>query len=198
MLQYGFSANRGAYRSATHGKVVCRVNLPTRILSRHCDVLFDQDLVRKVLKSEADITIVVDRTYNSRRTTNGKQLDLVVVSNPWPQSRRMLCAETRNTVTKIGKNVKPDEAHCEFIGMGMFSERGFSLFKQVYNAANSLPKNGPFHEASAADKASLTDVIQEIIDQGHRIECIEVSAGWMEIHSFEDYKQACSLLARAG
>jgi phosphoenolpyruvate phosphomutase len=101
-------------------------------------------------------------------------------------------------VIKIGKDVSAKEAHCEFVGLAIFSENGLRLFRQVYDAAVDLRGNGRFHESLEARRASLTDVLQELIDQGHSIECIEVSSGWMEIHSFDDYKQACSLLARAG
>jgi phosphoenolpyruvate phosphomutase len=58
----------------------------------------------------------------------------------------------------------------------------------------SQPKR-PFHEAESLQTASLTDLIQELIERGVEVSCVEVSSGWMEIHSYEDYKLACQLVA---
>jgi phosphoenolpyruvate phosphomutase len=79
--------------------------------------------------------------------------------------------------------------------MILFSEKGYKLFRDTYRRALAANLDTPFHEASSARAASFTDVIQELIDRGQKVACIEVSSGWMEIHSFNDYKQACMLLS---
>lgn len=49
---------------------------------------------------------------------------------------------------------------------------------------------GAFHEASEFGRASLTGLLQELLDRGEKIDCVEVHKGWMEIDSFADYRRA--------
>ena len=99
-------------------------------------------------------------------------------------------------VLKIGKHIQVADAHGEFTGLALFSAKGWKLLRQVYEMSKNGHGDAQFHEASSFSKASLTDMVQELIDLGHTVSCIQVSSGWMEIHSFEDYKLACKLVAR--
>jgi len=177
-----------------HSFLVAGHDYDGRTLMVLSDILFDADVLGKLLKSDKDITLLVDRTYSAKSFALNKKLSLVVVSNPPPATRRSLDTHATNTVLRIGKRVPVDEAHDEFAGLVLFSKKGYSLFRETYQTALANG-NEPFHEAPSVQEASFTDVIQEIIDQGYPVHCVEVSSGWMEIHSFDDYRQACALLA---
>ena len=97
---------------------------------------------------------------------------------------------------KIGKHIPTSEAHGEFTGLALFSAKGWKLLRDVYESAKAQYRSQRFQEAPTLDKASLTDMLQELINRGHAVTCVQVSSGWMEIHSFEDYKLACRLVAR--
>ena len=97
---------------------------------------------------------------------------------------------------KIGKNISRSDAHGEFTGLALFSAEGWKLLREVYESAEAQYRGKSFHEASTFEKASLTDMLQELIDRTHAVSCVQVSSGWIEIHSFEDYKLACRLVAR--
>ena len=53
-----------------------------------------------------------------------------------------------------------------------------------------------FHEAGTFTKASFTDMIQELIDQGQRVDAIPIFKGWMEVDSFEEYQKAWAKVRR--
>ena len=91
---------------------------------------------------------------------------------------------------KIGQHLPLDQAHGEFIGMAMFSEKGTQALKDSYHRSQERYKTSGFHEASSVSKASFTDLIQELIDQGHRIGAVPIFKGWMEVDSFEEYQKA--------
>jgi phosphoenolpyruvate phosphomutase len=46
------------------------------------------------------------------------------------------------------------------------------------------------HEAPSVAKASLTDMLQELVNRGHEVSCLTIYKGWMEVDTFEDYQQA--------
>jgi phosphoenolpyruvate phosphomutase len=161
----------------------------------YSDILFDSEVVGKLLKTDADITLLVDRSYSSKNYGASRRIDLVKVANPRPDSRRALNIGAVNQVRRIGKNLPPDEANCEFAGLALFSTKGFALLRQVYEAESGSSAGGYFHEAKSKRSASLTDLVQELIDQGYEVDCVEVSSGWMEVHSFDNYRLACQMVS---
>lgn len=160
------------------------------------DIIFDTSILEKLLKSPADIALVVDLAWHDQQRggTPGLQLkpDLVTLQHPpfWTGSPRFVMPDEDNVVKKIGQDLSPDEAHGEFIGLTMLSENGIELLKRAYRLAGITYAKKGFHEAGAFTKASLTDMIQELIDQGHAVHCVPIYKGWMEVDSFEEYQKA--------
>ncbi len=169
-----------------------------RTLVAYSDILFDSEAVNKLLKSQEDIVLLVDRTYDSKNYSPEHKIDLVSLADSDAsvlRSRRAINVGGTHRVSRIGKDIPPAEAHCEFTGLALFSQKGWRAIREIYEKACSGHR-GPFHEARSVEKASLTDVLQEAIDQSHAVECVEISSGWMEIHSFEDYKLASKVVSR--
>ena len=44
--------------------------------------------------------------------------------------------------------------------------------------------------AEGLEQASLTHLLQAVIDRGGAIAAVEIHKGWMEIESFDDYRRA--------
>ncbi len=66
-----------------------------------------------------------------------------------------------------------------------------SMARRVREVCTELEgRAGAFHEASEFGRASLTGLLQELLDRGEKIDCVEVHKGWMEIDSFADYRRA--------
>jgi len=176
-------------------------NFAGRTLISYSDILFDKDALNKLLGCEEDVVLLVDSTYSSQRHApqqkTDHKIDLVALADPASsQARRTLNAGDRSRVLKIGKNIQPSDAHGEFTGLALFSPKGWKLLREVYETVKTQSRGAGFHEAATFEQASLTDMVQELIDQGHEVSSVQVSSGWMEIHSFEDYKLACKLVAR--
>ena len=73
--------------------------------------------------------------------------------------------------------------------MAMFSAKGTELRRQAYHRVVANHRGGPFHEASSLEQASLTDIIQELIEHGQEVYAVNIiKAGWMD--TFEDYQRA--------
>jgi len=165
-----------------------------RTLIVNSDILFDIEALERLLKSKAIITILVDRTYNREDYRPGQSTDLAVLDGSMGASRRHLGLGWASRVTRIGQEIPPEEATCEFTGLALFNVKGFMLMKDIYKEIKGRAGGGPFHEASSPENASLADVLQEIINQGHEVAGIEISSGWMEIHSLKDFKLACEVM----
>jgi len=165
--------------------------LEGRCLLLYSDIIFETGILLKLLKSPADFTIVVDLAWADQRKLPRPHFkpDLVLLDNPPATGYRFVPPDRPNRLVKIGQHLDPERAHGEFIGLAMLSERGTDQFKSVYKR---VAKNSetPFHEAPSLTKASLTDMLQELVDRGHDVSCLTIYKGWMEVDTFEDYQQA--------
>jgi phosphoenolpyruvate phosphomutase len=165
-----------------------------RFLFLYSDIIFDPAILEKLLKSQADISIVVDRAWGDHPHTpeevRTKKPDLVITKHPPQKGRRFLPTTEGSALAHIGRHLAPEEADGEFIGLAMFSEEGARLLQTVYHQTLQRGPNRQFHEAASLEKASFTDIIQEIVDCGGAVACVDIYKGWLEIDTFEDYQRA--------
>ncbi|MCK5031333.1 MAG: phosphocholine cytidylyltransferase family protein [Thermoplasmatales archaeon] len=150
----------------------------------YSDIIFDKKILKRLLKDKADISLVVDldwkARYNERVKQHNGEVELVEVES--------------GRITRIGKNVNPEKAHGEFIGLASFSKIGAETLDKCYRSVLKSYKNKMFHEASSINKANFTDMIQDIIDEGFDVKNLDTYGDWMEIDTFEDYRKAWSVV----
>jgi phosphoenolpyruvate phosphomutase len=165
-----------------------------RFLFLYSDIIFDPAILEKLLKSQADISIVVDRAWGDHPHTpeelRMKKPDLVITSHPPQKGYRFLPTAEGSALARIGRHLAPEEADGEFIGLAMFSDEGTRLLRTVYHQTLQRGHNRRFHEAESLEKASFTDIMQEIVDRGGSVACVDIYKGWLEIDTFEDYQRA--------
>ncbi|MFB0562328.1 MAG: isocitrate lyase/phosphoenolpyruvate mutase family protein [Candidatus Lokiarchaeia archaeon] len=153
------------------------------------DILFNESIIKSLLKTKDFITLLVDNSYRYHKHEIDKKLDLVVSKTKKKSHHRALHPTTMNEIIRIGKNIDKDEADGEFIGIAYFSPEGVNILKKVYDDCKKHWK-GKFHEAESFDRAAITDILQEIIDRGFTVKALEIYKGWMEIHNPVDIKIA--------
>ena len=165
-----------------------------RFLFLYSDILLDPSILEKLLKSQAAISIVVDRAWNDHEPGQAevrtKNPDLVVTHQPPKTGYRYLPTAEATTLTQIGQHIAPQAADGEFIGLAMFSASGARILRTTYQELQTARSTRRFHEASTLETAAFTDMLQELIDHKHDIACVDIYKGWLEIDTFEDYRRA--------
>lgn len=152
------------------------------------DIIFDESIISNLLRSRQDITIVADASYPFHRHEIDKELDLIIGKQKCRYYREPSLT-TEKEVFFVGKKIKKDIATHEFIGIAKFSAYGAQNLMRVYEDCARNHK-GRFHESESFEKASIVDMLQEIIDRGFKVHYIETNMGWMEIHNKKDYEIA--------
>lgn len=152
------------------------------------DILFDELIIENLLRSKEDITIVVDASYPYHRHEIDKELDLVIAKQKKDYYRE-LPSTIGKEISFVGKKIKKDIATHEFIGIAKFSPYGAQNLIQIYEDCKKNHR-GRFHESESFERASIVDMLQEMIDRGFKIHYIETNKGWMEIHNKKDYEIA--------
>jgi phosphoenolpyruvate phosphomutase len=155
------------------------------------DIVFEPAILVRLLQTQADVAVVVDRAFHDAYRAGhvpAGPLDLVVTQTP-PNGRRFVAPEGGSRVIRIGPDVHADEAHGEFIGLAMFSAAGAKALRAVYEELVA-------GRAEGLERASLTHILQAMIDRQHAVIAVDIHKGWMEIDTIEDYRRACAEVAR--
>lgn len=189
---------------ATTGEAVSLMAVPddtgssadARTLVLYGDLLFDADLVQQLLRSDADVTVVVDRNHARQGNADAKHRDLVQLAEAPAPGRRFLRSGVSRSVRAIGKSLPAQCVDGEFAGIVLFAPAPWRALRDAYAARQREAPDAPLHEAPSPLRAAVTDLLQVLIDGGTRVVAMEVTSGWLEIHSFEDYQLACRLVSR--
>jgi phosphoenolpyruvate phosphomutase len=172
--------------------------LKGRVVLVYGDVLFDPQIVERLLRSPANLAIAVDRSIAALppEQRNGRVRDFVVDDAPGVEGPhdRFLAGSRPGRVTRVGTTIPKAEAKGEFIGLVMLTEQGCRMIKDAWNRALERGRNARFHEAPSLAEATVTDLLQEVIAQGGEVSAVDVFKGWMEIDTFEDYQRAWASL----
>lgn len=161
----------------------------------YADVLFSDALVADLLRRRQDIVLVVDRSYRDHPKKASKPGIELVATRRNPAETPRTLASGGNEVRSIGTRLDPALASHEFAGIAWFSPEGARTLRRVYHDCRAADRGGPFHSAESFARASLTDVLQEIVDRGYSVSVLEVTEGWVEIRDAEDHATSLELIA---
>jgi choline kinase len=132
----------------------------------YSDILFEEHIVKKLLKSRVDIAVVVDTNWMSHY--KGRY------QHPIEEAEKVIAKN--NKVVKIAKSINPTDAHGEFIGMGKFSGFGAKILKRHYMRVKKQFKNRVFHTAISIEKAELRDMFSVfmLMEAGWRLTRLKI------------------------
>lgn len=176
-----------ARHHSAHSIMAAEEFMKERCLIAYSDILFDANIVKELLASPHDITLVIDRAFQTLPSRD-KKLDLVSApSSEGEEKERSLTQHTYRPITQIGKKLPDDKANYEFIGLVFMREKGCEVLKAAWHKSLKEFQNKPFFEAPDVSKAGLTDLLQYLIREGYPVYGMEIDHGWSEIHSGTDY-----------
>jgi choline kinase len=152
------------------------------VLVTYGDIVFEPKIVQQMLEITNDIRLAVRinwKEYYQNRTMHS----LSEAENVLIENGRIL--ETRKNISKALENQQIGE----FLGIMMLSSEQIKILLERYS---DLKKNhtGTFHSSSSLHMAYLTDMLQEMIDFGVRINPVFAEGKWFEIDTLEDIKNA--------
>ena len=157
--------------------------LDGRAIVLYGDILFESEMIERLLKAEGDVVLVVDRANAKGRPNR----DLVHTLNGVDADDRSLTSTKADRLSRIGRDI--EDANGEWIGMMMVSAKGAAGLRSLYEEL-AAKGDGPVHQAPTLREAALTDLLQALVEKGLQVDCIDIYKGWMEIDTFEDYRRA--------
>jgi choline kinase len=147
------------------------------LLTTYSDIVYTPEVVQAAIESPHDIALVIDRRW----------ADAYEGRHDHPVEQAELAECDGENVLRVGKQVGPENAIGEFIGLAKFSEAGAKLLVDTWNDVRAkVGDDEPFHAAKLFRKAYLTDIFLEIIARGHKVGAVFIDGGWREIDTVED------------
>jgi phosphoenolpyruvate phosphomutase len=169
--------------------MTARQKIRSGVVMVYSDIVFDKNILERLIKSPHDITLVLDKAYRSLPKRE-KKLDLVYAEDGSTQhSGRKLGTDFFKPVKNIGRQKAPAQANYEFIGMVYCTEKGWKILSAAWDRACLDFKSKYFYEASSAQGADLNDLIQYLVELGQPVYGLEIEQGWSEIHSAKDVER---------
>ena len=192
-----FQENKNYKRgSELHSLMEARKKMTSGFIMLYSDILFEENIMSKILACQEDIVLIVDNTMQYHAPEANKIQDFVISKNKHLPTRRKISFACENIISKIGSKLNPETATHEFIGLAKFTKTGAEQLLQTYE---DCVKNyhGKLQEAENINQFKFTDLIQEMIDRGYVANFLEIHKGWLEIHSTEDIELANHFLSNS-
>lgn len=158
-------------------------------LISYSDIIFTPAVARAAAESPAELALVIDREF--RTIYDGRTehpLDEGEVSDLMPDG----------SVARVGKRaLPPADAVGEFIGLTKLGTRGVATVARTLDALAHRYRgreHEPFQRAATYRNAYLTDLWQELIDGGLRLDPVMIDGMWREIDTGQDLERARQLV----
>ncbi|MCX5743837.1 MAG: phosphocholine cytidylyltransferase family protein [Proteobacteria bacterium] len=158
----------------------------------YSDIIFTPAVARAAATSPASIGLVIDRAF--RTIYEGRTehpLEEGEVSDLAPDGG----------VARVGKKALPvPDAVGEFIGLAKLDAAGATASGAMLDriaARYAGRETEPFQRAATYRNAYLTDLWQELIDGGTRVDPILIDGEWREIDTSQDLERARELVQSA-
>jgi choline kinase len=166
-----------------------RAHLDRPAYLTYSDIVFTPRVAAAAASSSAEIGLVIDREFRTIYEGRSEHpLDEGEVADLMPDG----------SVARVGKRaLPPADAIGEYIGLTRLGERGARIVANTLDAVAQRYRgreDEPFQRAARYQNAYLTDLWQELIDGGIRVDPVLVAGQWREIDTGQDLDRARVLL----
>lgn len=125
-------------RHSLHSLFVAREHMHGGFLLVFSDILFNEEIVKRLLDCDADIVLAVDNSYRFHKKDITKELDLVVSRQPSSAFQRTLTPTRIIDIRQIGKKIAKELADNEFVGIAYFSPEVADTLPLIYEDCENV------------------------------------------------------------
>lgn len=149
-------------------------------VSSYADIVYRAEVVERLRASRHPITLLVDTAWRARYAPRSQ--------HPPTDGEKVTVA--RGRVQRIHRDIDPDLAHGEFIGVAQFTAEGAAMLRKAWHDHRTRTGTGPFRGAPSIGEAYLIQLLQQMIEEGAEIAHVDIDGGYHEIDTQQDYELA--------
>lgn len=152
------------------------------ILISYGDIIYGEEVLRKILDTQDEMSVVVDDGWYEYWQER--------CENPLDDAETLMFDEN-DFLTEIGQKTDDlNKVQSQYIGLMRFRGRGLQALLQLSAEAKRRTENGKmlWRTERTYAKMYMTDLLQGLIDENHRLKAVHIQRGWFEIDDCEDLK----------
>jgi phosphoenolpyruvate phosphomutase len=152
----------------------------TELIIAYGDIIFEEAVLKKLLASSHDISVVVDISW--------KDYFEARFSSPYSEAESLVMTPDYR-ILEIGESDPlPEKVQGQYIGLIKISKKGCGIFRRLYQSEKKKYWGKPWIRERIFEKAYLTDMLQVVIDKGYPVYGIPIFNGWLEFDTVSDYQ----------
>ncbi|MGG7147234.1 NTP transferase domain-containing protein [Clostridium butyricum] len=163
--------------------------LNDEVIISYGDIVYEEDVLKKVLESESNISVVVDHGW--------KEYWKLRVEDIFSDAESLILDDL-GRIKNIGQKVKDIQyIQGQYIGLTKFKKEGLNVLKQIYDEEKKAFENGKNYICKIRNLKNIymTDVIQGLINEGNEVKEVSINRGWVEIDNIHDLEVANKLIS---
>jgi len=145
-------------------------------VSTYADIVYDGEVVQKLVASPGDIVLGCDTEWRRR----------YVGRTQHPETDAEKLRANGSQVVELSRTIDSESADGEFIGVMKLSPDGARVFSDAFDRAQHSYGGGLFREGRTFQKAYLLDLLQEMLEAGALMRRENTAGGYMEIDTGQD------------
>lgn len=159
------------------------------IIVSYSDILFEESMLRGMMKSPEDFTVAVDDNWKEYWEARYGKVDFDTES---------LSIDEHNNITELGlESPSLEDIDARYIGLLKFSKKGIQKTLEILNRDYETYQDKPWKQSGKTiRKAYMTDLLQAVIESGSNVKALKFKNGWIEFDTNEDYETAMEWLKK--
>ena len=152
------------------------------ILISYGDIIYNESVLQKILKSEENASVIVDDGWYSYWSDR--------CENPLDDAETLMFDED-DYLTEIGqKTTDLNKVQSQYIGLMRFKVEGLKSMLALAEEAKERSDKGIalWRTTRTYPKMYMTDLLQGLIDEGNKLKAVHIERGWFEIDDCDDLK----------
>ena len=166
-----------------------REELDEDCLVCYSDIVYEPQVAEIAANCRSAIGVVVDVDYQDYWHA---RLDSEQFPDDFEQDQESLCIDRAGKITALGDpHPREDQLDGRYVGLIRFSQAGGESFRQAHDELTDRfgESDQRWRHSASFRQASMTDMLQELIDRGQQVDAIPIKRGWLEMDTVEDYER---------
>ncbi|WP_276948621.1 phosphocholine cytidylyltransferase family protein [Acetatifactor muris] len=152
------------------------------ILISYGDIIYNADILGKILASVVDSSVVVDDGWYEYWSAR--------CENPLDDAETLMF-DKDDCLTEIGQKTNDlEKVQSQYIGLMRFKGEGLKAMLDISAEAKHRSDAGEklWRTDRNYNKMYMTDLLQGLIDEGNKLKAVHIYRGWFEIDDQDDLK----------
>ena len=153
------------------------------IVISYSDIIFEKNMLNKLINNKHEFSFMVDDNWKKYWKLRYGRIDFDTES---------LTINSKNEVINIGlENPLLNEIDSRYVGLLKFRSGALKTISNIYHQDFDEYKDKPWKQSGRNIlNAYMTDLIQAVIEKGHKVYAERYNHGWLEFDTNEDYEKA--------